>query len=227
MKNILIAGGSHGIGLAAARLLASQSRLYLRSRTLPADANLQECWQEADLVNEPIGDLPERIDGLIYCPGTINLKPFHRLTERDFLEDFQVNVLGAVKLIQSALPALKKSDSAAIVLFSSVAAQTGMPFHASIATAKAALEGLAKSLAAELAPDIRVNVVAPSLTDTPLAEGLLKNQAAKDKLASRHPAQRIGQPDDIARMVIELIHNPWITGQVIGINGGLGALKTD
>ncbi|MGI9274212.1 MAG: SDR family NAD(P)-dependent oxidoreductase [Endozoicomonas sp.] len=227
MKNILIAGGSRGIGLAAARLLASQSRLHLRARTPPPDASLQECWQKADLVNEPVGDIPEHIDGLIYCPGTINLKPFQRLTENDFLNDFQVNVLGAVKLIQATLPALKKSDSAAIVLFSSVAATTGMPFHASIATAKAALEGLAKSLAAELAPNIRVNVVAPSLTDTPLAAGLLKSQTAKDKLASRHPAQRIGQPDDIARIVVELIQNPWITGQVIGINGGLGSLMTD
>ena len=172
--------------------------------------------------------MPEEIHGLVYCPGSINLKPFNRLTQQDFINDFQQNVLGAVAIIQKLLPNLKKANGASIVLFSTVAAKLGMPFHASIAASKAAIEGLAKSLAAELAGSkIRVNVIAPSLTDTPLATALLNTSEKKDASGKRHPLQRVGTAEEMAKFVAFLISedSSWITGQIIGIDGGMGSLK--
>ena len=171
---------------------------------------------------------PEVIDGLIYAPGSINLKPFNRLSEVDFRNDFEINVLGAVKTIQKLLPNLKKSESASLVLFSSVAAKIGMPFHASIASSKAAIEGLTKSLAAEFAAQkIRINAIAPSLTDTKLAAQLLSSEERRETSAKRHPLQKIGNAEEIAKMVVFLLSDSssWITGQIIGIDGGIGSLK--
>jgi 3-oxoacyl-[acyl-carrier protein] reductase len=168
-------------------------------------------------------DLPEVIHGVVYCPGSINLRPFNRLTAQDFLNDFQQNVLGAIAVIQYLLPRLKKADGASIVLFSTVAVKIGMPFHASIAAAKGAVEGLAKSLAAELATSkIRVNVIAPSLTDTPLASALLSSDEKREAAAKRHPLNSIGSADEIGQLVAFLIqdNSRWITGQVIGVDGG-------
>ena len=184
MKNIVIAGAGKGIGLKTAELLQNQYQLFTISRNKTKELSaVQSKFYEIDLSKENLDllqDLPEIIDGLVYCPGSINLKPFNRLSKHDFLNDFNQNVLGAVELLQKILPNLKRAEGASVVLFSTVAAKLGMPFHTSIATSKAAIEGLAKSLAAELAPNnIRVNVIAPSLTDTALAVSLLNTEEKK------------------------------------------------
>ena len=231
MKNIVIIGCGSGIGLSTAKELHKTHQVLGISRTKTSEIdNLNIQFYEKNILTDSLEDItfPEKIDGLVYAPGRINLKPFNRLTEEDFRNDFEINVLGAVKIIQKLLSNLKKSDNASIVLFSSVAAKTGMPFHASIATSKAAIEGLTKSLAAELAAQkIRVNAIAPSLTDTPLASQLLSSEERREASAKRHPLQKIGQPEEIAKMVVFLLSESgsWITGQTIGIDGGIGSLK--
>lgn len=230
-KNILIVGGSSGVGLAlAAQLSASQAHLFTASRTEPPGLD-RGTYLPLD-VEQPVGEalaaLPETLHGLVYCPGTIHLRPFNRLTEQEFLKDFRVNVLGAVNVIQACLPRLKGAQGASIVLFSTVAAKTGMNFHASIATAKSGLEGLALSLAAELSGSrIRVNVVAPSLTDTPLAKNLLASDEKREASNKRHPLGRIGTPEEVASVAAFLLSDQasWITGQILGVDGGLGNLK--
>ena len=231
MKNIVIIGCGSGIGLSTAKELHKTHQVLGISRTKTSEIdNLNIQFYEKNILTYSLEDItfPEKIDGLVYAPGSINLKPFNRLTEEDFRNDFEINVLGAVKIIQKLLSNLKKSDNASIVLFSSVAAKTGMPFHASIATSKAAIEGLTKSLAAELAAQkIRVNAIAPSLTETPLASQLLSSEERREASAKRHPLQKIGQPEEIAKMVVFLLSESgsWITGQTIGIDGGIGSLK--
>ncbi len=232
-KNFLVVGGSSGIGLQITKTLHERdNNVYVGSRSNDALAPLDGLHHlaidvQADSLN--FEGLPEVLNGILYCPGTIRLKPFHRLTMNDFLEDWQVNFLGAVKTIQACLPNLKKSKTgAAIVLFSTVAVQTGMPFHASVAGAKAAVEGLTRSLAAEFAPRIRVNAIAPSLTDTPLAQGLLSSEEKRKASAERHPSKRIGTPQEIAQIAIHLLSDAsaWMTGQIIHVDGGMSALRT-
>jgi NAD(P)-dependent dehydrogenase (short-subunit alcohol dehydrogenase family) len=228
-KTILLVGGNSGIGLATAKLLKSYGiNLIAASRSSDQLAALGIPTQPFD-ANSPITlDLPETLDGLIYFPGTINLKPFHRLTTEDFLNDFRVNCLGAAQVIQAALPSLKNAPSASVVMFSTVAVAQGMAFHASVSAAKAAVEGLTKSLAAELAPKIRVNAIAPSLTDTPLASVLLGNDAKKDAAAKRHPLQQVGNPEDIAKLAAFLLSDSstFITGQIMRPDGGLSSVRT-
>ena len=164
---------------------------------------------------------------MVYFPGTISLKPITRLKEEDFINDYRVNVLGAVRAVQQALPALKKSGDASIVLFSSVAASTGMSFHTSVAAAKAGVEGLGRALAAELAPTVRVNMIAPSLTDTALSSFLLNNEDRRKVASDRHPLKRVGRPEDVAEMVAFLLgpRSQFITGQVLRPDGGLSSLR--
>lgn len=171
---------------------------------------------------------PETIDGLVYAPGSINLKPFNRLSTNDFKNDFEINVLGAVKSIQKLLPNLKRAETASIVLFSSVAAKLGMPFHASISASKSAIEGLTKSLASEFSSyKIRVNAIAPSLTDTNLSAQLLSSSEKREASAKRHPLQRVGNAAEMAEMASFLLSDKssWITGQILGIDGGMGSIK--
>ena len=231
-KNILVVGGNSGVGKKLVESLSSAGHsLTIAVRNPDAlDPTPTTPAQRFDATDASCDlDLPVSLDGLIYLPGTINLKPFHRITPEEFTEDMQVNFFGAVRVIQQALPSLKKCalGKAAIVLFSTVAATTGMPFHASIASAKAAIEGLTRSLAAELAPRIRVNAVAPSLTDTPLASQLLANDDRAKAAAKRHPLQRIGDPAETADLVKFLISDVagFISGQVIGVDGGLSTLR--
>jgi 3-oxoacyl-[acyl-carrier protein] reductase len=166
-------------------------------------------------------------DGLVYFPGTINLKPFNRINEADLNDDFLINALGAAALVQAYLPNIKNSDMASVVLFSTVAVATGMQFHASVAMAKGAVEGLMRSLAAELAPKIRVNCIAPSLTDTPLAEKLLGSPEKIEAGKNRNPLKSIGTTQDIANAVTFLLseNSNWITGQVLAVDGGMGAVR--
>lgn len=230
MKNIVIVGAGKGIGLRSAQLLKNEN-LFTISRNLTPELEILDTqFFQLDVIKDDLSEvsLPEEIHGVVFCPGSINLKPFHRLSEEDFLADFHQNFLGAVKIIQKCLPALKKSGSASIVLFSTVAAKVGMPFHTSIAASKGAIESFARSLAAELASaKIRVNVIAPSLSDTGLAAQLLSTDEKRLASAKRHPLQRIGSADDSAQIVEFLISDKssWITAQVIGVDGGLGTIK--
>ena len=232
-KNIFIVGGNSGIGLEMVNLLNNgQHNIHIGSRTEKSAANMSGVDHFSfDATNEPLQleALPETLDGLAYCPGTIRLKPFQRLTANDFREDFKINVLGAVNVIQACLKRLKKaSGGASIILFSTVAVGTGMPFHTSVASAKAAVEGLTRSLAAELAPRIRVNAIAPSITDTPLAQDLLSSEDRRKAAVDRHPLKRIGDPRDVAGLAVHLLSDAsaHITGQVIPVDGGLGVIRT-
>lgn len=226
-KNYLIIGSNSAIGKEIIKQLKNQdANLYLTNRSDEKNES-DSTIQQVDVLKDFDLELPDRLDGIVYCPGTINLKPFHRLSAEDFLNDFHINFLGAVKVIQQALKPLKKSEQASIVLFSSVAAKLGLSFHSSIASSKAAVEGLARSLAAELAPKIRVNVVAPSLTDTPLASQLLSNDDKKAANAERHPLKKIGEAKDIAEAALFLLsdRSKWMSGQVMTVDGGIGNLK--
>ena len=230
MKNYLVIGASSGIGKALAnQLIVEHYKVYgTYYKNIPVPEG-SVSYHPINVMDAALdfSFLPEKLDGLIYCPGTINLKPFHRFTETDFLNDWQINVMGAIKTIQTALPKLKLSGNASIILFSTVAVAVGMPFHASIAAAKGAVEGLTRSLAAELAPVIRVNCIAPSLTNTPLAEKLLSTPEKTEASEKRHPLQSIGQPADIAAMAAFLLSDnaKFITGQIIHIDGGMSGVR--
>ena len=232
-KEFVVIGGSSGIGLDIVRLLMlSNQRVTVISRSIPT-INEPKAVRHVSLdINRDELDassLPDRIQGLVYCPGSIHLRPFHRLKAEDFLSDLEINLLGAVKAIQACLPGLKKADApASIVLFSTVAVKTGMPFHASIASAKGAIEGLTRSLAAEFAPRIRVNAIAPSLTDTSLAKALLSDDGKRTAAAERHPLKRVGTPADIAAAAKFLLEDAasWITGQIVAVDGGMGVIRT-
>ena len=229
-KNVLIVGGSSGIGFHLAQQLLEQgATVFTASRQQPDGLNAEHFTLNVqDMSGSELDALPDTLHGVVYAPGTINLKPFPRLKVADFEQDFQVNVLGAVKVLQAVLPRLKKAEASSVVLYSTVAVQTGMNFHASVAAAKGAIEGLARSLAAEFASaNIRVNAIAPSLVDTPLADKLLGNDKKKEAAQQRHPIKRVGSTNDIASLSAFLLSEDagWITGQVIGVDGGLSALK--
>lgn len=232
-KNILIVGGTSGIGAALVQLLMkTEASIYLASRSTP-EGDLKDNVRHVTLdvlnMSDELDELPDELHGLVYCPGTITLKPFQGLKAKDFQQDFEINVLGAIKVIEACSKKLKKANGASIVLFSTVAVQLGLNYHTSVATAKGALEGFGRSLAAEFASkNIRVNLIAPSLTDTPLARNLLSSEEKKEASNQRHPLGRYGQPEDIANMALYLLSDQsgWVTGQVMHIDGGLSVLRT-
>lgn len=227
-KNILLIGGSSGIGLEIAKKLSKQHNVITASRNKgDLDANIKHLKFDVLTDNVENLNLPEELHGLVYCPGSINLKPFKMLKIEDFEKEMNLNFLSLVKVVKALVPKLKKSEVGSIVFFSTVAVKVGMPFHTSVAAAKGAIEGFAKSLAAEYAPSLRVNVIAPSLTDTPLAGKLLSNDSKKEKMSDRHPLKRVGNVKDIANAAVFLLseENSWVTGQVIGIDGGLSTLN--
>jgi NAD(P)-dependent dehydrogenase (short-subunit alcohol dehydrogenase family) len=231
--------GTSGVGAALARKLkANGADLHLISRNGPALAVLaREVGASHAVADVTDGDAMEQaihaggpvLNGLAYCVGTINLKPVTRISSDQVRRDFEVNALGALRAVQAALPALKASeqDTASVLLFSTVAVQQGFAAHVSVAMAKGAVEGLTRSLAAELAPKIRVNAIAPSLTRTPLAQAMTANAATAQAIATMHPLQRLGEPEDMAAMAALLLSPEagWITGQVIGIDGGRSTLR--
>jgi NAD(P)-dependent dehydrogenase (short-subunit alcohol dehydrogenase family) len=223
-KNIVIVGGNSGIGKATAQLLQQEgATLFLYSKSGQGTTML-DTGQDFDMMP----GLPDVIDGVVYCPGSINLRPFHRISIEDFKQEMEVNFYGAVRVLQACLKGLKKSSSPSVVLFSTVAVQTGMGFHAGIASAKGAIEGLTRSLAAEWAPSkIRVNAIAPSLTETPLASSLLSTPEKKEASDKRHPLGRIGTSEDIANAAVFLLTptSSWMTGQILHLDGGMSNLK--
>ena len=228
-KNILIIGASSDIGLEICKLAnADGHNIYATSRD-DANANNFDNFIQLDPNKslDELDDLPENIDGLVYCPGTINLRSLQRLTLEDIKNEMEVNFYGAFNIIKKVLPNLKKNDGASVVLFSTVAVKTGMPMHSSIAAAKGAVEGLAKSLAAELAPRVAINCVAPSIVDTKLAANILSTDERKQASADRHPLKTIGSINSIANSAYFLLQakENWISGQIFRPDGGLSALK--
>jgi len=232
--NFIIAGGSKGIGLQLVNQLrpfADRVVVYSRTRDdLDVSGNVRH--HAVDFAGDPIElpELPDVIHGLAYCPGTINLRSFRGLKEEDFRSDLEVNFFGAIRCLQACMTGLKKGSAenrSAVVLFSTVAVGTGMPMHASIAAAKGAVEGLAKSLAAEWAPKIRVNCLAPALTETPLAANFFGTEEKRQAMEARHPLGRIGTAAEVASLAKFLLckESDWITGQTFGIDGGLSTLK--
>ncbi|WP_291964591.1 SDR family NAD(P)-dependent oxidoreductase [Maribacter sp.] len=227
MKNILLIGGSHGIGLSIVKELQETHKLFVASRTV-------EDLQHKNITHIPfdvttdvldISVLPEKLDGFVYCPGSINLKPFKMMSLDTIQTDMELNFFSMVRVVKEIIS--KMNDGASMVFFSTIAVGTGMPFHTSVSAAKGAIEGFAKSLAAEYAPKLRINVVAPSLVDTPLAKRLLNNDKKREMMNERHPLKRVGNAEDIANAAIFLLgdKSTWMTGQVIGVDGGLSTLN--
>ena len=229
MSKFIIVGASSGIGFQLAKNLSEKGHtIYALNRNKVDLDSIPNChFHEVDIAME-IPNFPNiegAIDGLIYCPGTINLKPFRALKAEDFLNEYNINFMGAVKSIKQYLPNLQLSESPSIVLFSTVAVQTGMSFHAGIASAKGAIEGLTRSLAAEFAPKIRVNAIAPSLTATPLADKLINNESKLKASEDRHPLKKIGSSSDMSQAVEFLLNANWMTGQIMHIDGGMSAIR--
>lgn len=229
-KDFVVVGGNTGIGKVLIEKLteagATVHAIARKTDVLPSINGQTISWDVTEELPD-LSALPDTLHGLAYLPGTINLKPFHRFKLSEIQHDLEVNVLGAVKISQALIKHFKKADPASLVFVSTVATKLGMPFHASVSMAKSAVEGLAKSIAAEYAPKIRANVVAPSLTDTPLADRLLATDDKKESSANRHPLKRYGNPDDIAGTLFYLLsdESSWMTGQVIGNDGGMGSVK--
>lgn len=227
--NILIVGASSGIGKSLAELLAQDGHAIYgtyHNRMVEDSSSIQ--YQQYDVLgNSSLQNLPEQLDALVYCPGSINLLPFHRIKEEAFVDDYRLQVVGAIKVIQEVLPRLKKSANASIVLFSTVAVQNGFNFHSQVAASKGAIEGLTRALSAEFAPTIRVNAIAPSLTDTPLAGRLLNSDEKKKANAERHPLKKLGEADDIAEAAYYLLsqRSKWMTGQILKVDGGMSVVR--
>lgn len=222
---LLLIGGSSGIGLSLLqRLRSSGTQVITAGRSDPGGG----AHITYDAVKEvlPVGDLLEALGGLVYCPGSIDLKPISSTKAEDLRAAFELNAVGAFNAVHACADRLKRSPGSSVMLFSTVAVQRGMAFHASVAAAKGALEGLTRALAAELAPAVRVNCIAPSLTRTPLAGKLLSTPEREAASAERHPMKRVGEAQDIAAMAAFLLSREagWITGQVIGVDGGLSAI---
>ncbi len=230
-KNILLIGGSHGIGFELAQQLHEKHNVYIASRTNENLGNLEvnHIAYDASKDELELAALPDCLDGFVYCPGTINLKPFKMLKTDTFRQDMELNFLSMVKTVHTIMDRLNKNQQSSMVFFSTVAVKVGMPYHTSVAAAKGAIEGFAKALAAEYAPQIRVNVVAPSLTDTTLASRLLNNEKKKELMKARNPMKRVGNPADIANIAAFLIsdESSWITGQVLGVDGGMSTLNVN
>jgi NAD(P)-dependent dehydrogenase (short-subunit alcohol dehydrogenase family) len=229
LKNILLIGGSHGIGLSLARLLNNNHKVYVASRTFEEQGLANVTHLKFNVLEDALEmtALPSELHGFVYCPGSINLKPFKLLDIETFKNDMEINFFSLVKILQPIIHIMTAGSS--MVFFSTVAVRMGMPFHTSVAAAKGAIEGFTRSLAAEYAPKIRFNAIAPSLVDTPLTTRLLNNERKKEMMAQRHPLKRVGVAEDMAQIAQFLLseNSSWITGQTIGVDGGLSTLNVN
>lgn len=229
MSTYLVIGGGSGIGKQVVQdLLERGNKVIAASRSIEeADLPTEVEKRKYDALGDDALELPEELAGLVYCPGSIELKPFDRFNLDSFRNELELNYIGAVKVIQQAIKPLKAGNGS-VVLFSTVAVQTGLPYHTSISGAKGAVEGLTRSLAAEYAPKIRFNAIAPSLTETPLAEGLLNNEKKVEANTNRHPLKKIGTPKDISKAVMYLLtdDSAWVTGQILHLDGGMSAVRS-
>ncbi len=230
MKNILIIGGSSGIGKALVHILdKSKNNVFSTYFFSDSKEEMEVSYHHLNVLDDDLdfSFLPDKLDGLVYFPGSIQLAPFHRIKPADFTKDFDFQVTGAIKVIQAVLPKLKASENSSIVLFSTVAVQTGFTFHSQVAASKGAIEGLTRALAAELAPSIRINAIAPSITDTPLAAKYLSTDAKIAANAERHPLKKIGKPEDLAEMAAFLLSDKssWMTGQILHVDGGISVVR--
>ena len=230
MKTYVVFGGSRGIGAALVSELLKDGHSVLNiSRNDSEENHVNLSYHKLDVLEQGWDSLPamQEIHGLAYCPGSIDLKPLRRVTVEDMKKAMDINLYGALKAIQWAYPVMRKTPNAAVVLFSTVAVAQGMPFHTVVASAKGAVEGFTKSLAAEFAPKVRVNCIAPSLTDTELASDLLRDDKRREASAERHPLKRIGQREDIARASQYLLgeESSWVTGQVLHVDGGMSSIR--
>lgn len=227
MRNILVIGGTKGIGKAIIDLLIEENNITCMSRNVYdySHENYNHIQLDATLDNFP--DL-ENIDSLVYCPGSINLKPISTLSIEDFRNDFELNVLGAVKSIKKYLPLLKKGINPSILLFSTVATKLGMPYHASVSASKSAIDGIVKTLGAELAPKIRINAIAPTITNTELASKILRNEKVLENMIERHPLKKILSASEVAKMAKFLISEDGssISGQIINMDAGIVSFKS-
>ena len=231
MKNYLVIGGSSGIGKEISELLSKENIVFSTSRNELNESNENIRHIRYNVLEDELNTelLPDQIDGFVYCPGTINLRPFRSLKLETFRSDLELNLIGAIKTLQVILSKLQQSSSASIIFYSTVAVKTGMPFHSSVSSSKSALEGLTRSLAAEFAPKIRVNCIAPSIVNTPLANKFLNTEDKIEKAAARHPLNKIGTAKEIAQLTEYLLgeKSKWITGQVINIDGGISSVKVN
>ena len=231
MKNYLVIGGSSGIGKEISELLSNENIVFSTSRNELNESNENIRHIKYDVLEDELDPelLPDQIDGFVYCPGTINLRPFRSLKLETFRSDLELNLIGAIKTLQIILTRLQQSPSSSIIFYSTVAVKTGMPFHSSVSSSKSALEGLTKSLAAEFAPKIRVNCIAPSIVNTPLANKFLNTEDKIEKAAARHPLNKIGTAKEIAQLTQYLLDekSKWITGQIINIDGGISSVKVN
>ena len=229
MKNYLVIGGSSGIGKEISELLSKENIVFSTSRNEINESNENIRHIKYDVLEDELDPelLPDQIDGFVYCPGTINLRPFRSLKLETFRSDLELNLIGAIKTLQMILTRLQESPSSSVIFYSTVAVKTGMPFHSSVSSSKSALEGLTKSLAAEFAPKIRVNCIAPSIVNTPLANKFLNTEDKIEKAAARHPLNKIGTAKEIAQLTQYLLDekSKWITGQIINIDGGISSVK--
>jgi NAD(P)-dependent dehydrogenase (short-subunit alcohol dehydrogenase family) len=226
-KTFFIVGGSSGIGRELVNILKKDALVITASRNpgWEEDGDVRSFPLDVTAESMDLSGLPESLDGFVYCPGSINLKPFRMLSPETFEKDLELNFIGLVRILKEIMP--RFNPGASLVFFSTVAVGSGMPFHTSVAAAKGAIEGFARALAAETAPNLRVNVIAPSLVDTPLASRLLNNEKKQEKMAERHPLKRVGTPGDIAHMAAFLLReeSSWMTGQVLGVDGGISTLN--
>ena len=226
--NFLIIGAASAMAKATSQLLQANGGNTIGISRGDCSSHYTKTFQVTDYRTESLPEINEPISGLVYFPGSIRLKPFNRISKEEFLEDYSISVMGAIETIQKYLPNLKKQGNSSLVLISSVAASTGMPFHASVGSAKAAIEGLTLALAAEFAPVIRVNCIAPSLVNTPLAEKFLSSEEKKEAMKKRNPSQMVGESEDIAEMVAYILSEKsrYMSGQIIRLDGGHSTLRT-
>ncbi len=225
MRKLLIVGASRGVGAAIYSLAPPEFEVLTISRSGLNEHTTKHF--QCDVLKDGLPSIDDPLAGFVYCPGSINLKPFSGLNCEDFRGDLELNLIGAVRCLRHYQSNLQASDSAAVVLFSSVAVQTGLTYHSIVSSSKGAVEGLTRALAAEWAPTIRVNAIAPSITDTDLAQRLLRDSKKRNAAADRHALKRVGNPEDIAQMAVFLLSDKaaWITGQVIHVDGGMSAIK--